>query len=259
VRLLPLPSSAATAPLWDFYYLSRRSIPARNLLVVAYMMLPEIVALKIIERLPESVQIDDLISAGTFGLMEAVAKFNPVRGIAFRTFATGRIRGAILDELRGIDHVSRLLRTRFKTYEAAKHVLLAELGRPPTRDELIAYLNISPEQFIKMEKAVVIAADLVSAERVIGENDHGDEATVKDGLAAPAWSDPAAAAERRDMVSFILRSLPARFAMFVSFYFIQGERLENMGKRFGLSESRMSQLTGKAIRIARSACAREAA
>src|SRR4051812_31706361 len=105
------PTDAEVAPLWSDY-LHTRSAEARNALVVAYKGLVDRNATQIVSRLPAHVDPDDYVSVGTMGLMKAIAKFDPSRNTRFTTYATQKIRGAVLDELRSIDPIPRLVRVR---------------------------------------------------------------------------------------------------------------------------------------------------
>src|ERR1700722_8837346 len=108
----------------------------RNFLIERYLHLVRYQAERVHIKLPEEVEIDDLFSAGIFGLMDAIAAFDLERGIKFETYSAPRIRGAILDELRAIDWVPRLTRSRIHKIEFTKGHLVAELGREPTADEI---------------------------------------------------------------------------------------------------------------------------
>src|SRR5262245_33840377 len=122
----------------------------RNHLVERYLPLVKYNAERIWSRLPEGVELDDLISAGVFGLMDAIDAFDLERGVKFETYCVPRIRGAMLDELRTMDWVPRLVRSKASRLEEARKALEVEKGRPPQADELATYLGVSLEELQKM-------------------------------------------------------------------------------------------------------------
>src|SRR6266849_5874426 len=115
----------------------------RNHLVERYLPLVKYNAERIWQRLPEGVDLDDLISAGVFGLMDAIDAFDLSRGVKFETYCVPRIRGAMLDELRTMDWVQRLVRSKASKLNEAVKTLEAEHGRAPTEVELSAHMSIS--------------------------------------------------------------------------------------------------------------------
>src|ERR1700735_221222 len=122
----------------------------RNQLVERYLPLVKYNAERIWQRLPEGVDLDDLISAGVFGLMDAIDAFDLTRGVKFETYCVPRIRGAMLDELRTMDWVPRLVRSKASKMEEARKTLEAALGRPPRPDEMAGRLGVPVEDFNKM-------------------------------------------------------------------------------------------------------------
>src|SRR5436190_19215332 len=135
--------------LWRDYR-AEPSIELRNQLVELYLSLVKYNAERIWARLPEGVDLDDLISAGVFGLMDAIDAFDLDRGVKFETYCVPRIRCAMLDELRTMDWVPRLVRSKHTKLEETRKTLEAELGRPPTRDEMSSKLGVSLQEFAKM-------------------------------------------------------------------------------------------------------------
>src|SRR5712672_4163751 len=127
--------------------------PLRNRLVERYLPLVKYNGERIWSRLPEGVDLDDLISAGIFGLMDAINAFDMSRGVKFETYCVPRIRGAMLDELRTMDWVPRLVRSKASRMEEARKSLEASLGRPPRPDEMAERLGISVEEMHKLHGA----------------------------------------------------------------------------------------------------------
>src|SRR3982751_2548006 len=132
--------------LWRDYRVEP-TLDRRNRLVEHYLPLVKYNAERIWSRLPDGVELDDLISAGVFGLMDAIDAFDLTRGVKFETYCVPRIRGAMLDELRTMDWVPRLVRSKASKMEEARKSLEAELGRPPNADEMATRLGVSLEDY----------------------------------------------------------------------------------------------------------------
>src|SRR5580765_3554102 len=120
------------AQIWQAFKADPSNQDLRNRLVEMYLPLVKYNAARIWSRLPEGVELDDLISAGVFGLMDAIDAFDLERGVKFETYCVPRIRGAMLDELRTMDWVPRLVRSKASKLEEARKTLEVEHGRPPT-------------------------------------------------------------------------------------------------------------------------------
>src|SRR5206468_2334521 len=155
----PLPSSGRMpmavqvetdiAQVW-LAYRAEPTVELRNQLVENYLPLVKYNAEGIWSRLPDGVELDDLISAGVFGLMDAIDAFDLGRGVKFETYCVPRIRGAMLDELRTMDWVPRLVRSKASKMEEARKSLEAELGRPPNADEMAAKLGVTIDEYQAM-------------------------------------------------------------------------------------------------------------
>src|SRR5437588_2028184 len=137
------------AQVWQTYR-AEPTVELRNQLVENYLPLVKYNAERIWSRLPDGVDLDDLISAGVFGLLDAIDAFDLERGVKFETYCVPRIRGAMLDELRTMDWVPRLVRSKASKMEEARKSLEAALGRPPRPDEMAAKLGVSLEELNKM-------------------------------------------------------------------------------------------------------------
>src|SRR6201987_4585260 len=135
--------------VWQTYQ-REKSVELRNRLVERYLPLVKYNAERIWSRLPDGVELDDLISAGVFGLMDAIDAFDLSRGVKFETYCVPRIRGAMLDELRTMDWVPRLVRSKATKMEEARKELEARHGRPPTDVELAEHLGLAMDEFEKM-------------------------------------------------------------------------------------------------------------
>src|SRR5258707_15698221 len=151
-------------------YKKTRTEALRNILMENYLHLVRYNAERIHAKLPDEVELDDLMSAGIFGLMDAIAAFDLERGIKFETYSASRIRGAILDELRSMDWVPRLVRSRAHKLDNASKQLEVELGRSPTNEEVATRLAVPMSEFEKMAKDAS-AVGLVSLSRKWFETD----------------------------------------------------------------------------------------
>ena len=138
----------------------------RNRLIERYFPLVKYNAERVWAKLPEGVDLNDLISAGVFGLMDAIEAFDLERGVKFETYCVPRIRGAMLDELRTMDWVPRLVRSKASKLEAARKKVEAEVGRPPKDEEIAAKMDLSPTEFDKL-KSDANAVNLVSLEQEV--------------------------------------------------------------------------------------------
>ena len=155
--------------IWEQFHKSHDDY-FRNLLMEHYRNLVRYCAERLHSKLPDKVELDDLISAGIFGLMDAIDAFDLSRGVKFETYCAPRIRGSILDELRAMDWVPRLVRSRASKLEAATRSLEAELGRTPSSDELANILRLNRHEFSKLIHDAT-AVSLVSLSRKYYETD----------------------------------------------------------------------------------------
>ena len=142
----------------------------RNLLMEHYRHIVKYTAERLHNKLPDKVEVDDLISAGIFGLMDALDAFDPSRGVKFETYCSPRIRGSILDELRNMDWVPRLVRARASQLTKAMRSLETNLGRKPTEKETADKLNLDMAEFIRLQRDAN-AVSLVSLNTKYNESD----------------------------------------------------------------------------------------
>src|SRR5437868_11962727 len=136
--------------VWKRYKADLNNQELRNLLVEQYLPVVKYNGERIWARLPDGVELDDLISAGVFGLMDAIDAFDMTRGVKFETYCVPRIRGAMLDELRTMDWVPRLVRSKASKLNEAVKTLEARTGKQATIQELSAHMQLSVEECEKM-------------------------------------------------------------------------------------------------------------
>jgi RNA polymerase sigma factor for flagellar operon FliA len=224
---------------WDAWHASQE-VTAREWLVVHYASLVKFVAGRLAAGLPKSVDTGDLVSAGVFGLMNAIDKFDPSQGFKFETYAVPRIRGAILDGLRALDWVPRSVRSRSRSVQDAIAQLEHELGRTPTDEEIASELKITVEELEKW------LADIAAGS--VGPLDHVamDNAPVE----ADAHLQPGRAMEEgelRDAMRSEISRLPEREQAILILYYEDGLTLAEIGDALGVTESRVSQIHTKAV------------
>ncbi len=224
---------------WDAWYASQEAT-ARDWLVVHYASLVKFVAGRLAAGLPKSVDTGDLVSAGVFGLMNAIDKFDPANGAKFETYAIPRIRGAILDGLRALDWVPRSVRSRSRSVQDAIALLEHQLGRTPTDEEIAAELKITVEELEKW------LADIAAGS--VGPLDH----VAMDNTAAEADAQiqPGRAMEEgelRDAMRAEISKLPEREQAILILYYEDGLTLSEIGDALGVTESRISQIHTKAV------------
>jgi RNA polymerase sigma factor for flagellar operon FliA len=213
----------------------------RNQLMEHYLPLVKYNAERIYAKLPDEVDIDDLMSAGIFGLMDAIDAFDLERGVKFETYCAPRIRGAILDELRSMDWVPRLVRSRSSQVEQARRSLQMELGRKPTDDELCKKMGVDDEEFAKIRKDAG-AVGVVSLSRKWFETDSNKDVREIDVLKDAKQVNPFKAVQKRDLKDLITKGLSRAERLIVILYYYEEMTMKEIGVTLDLSESRVSQM-----------------
>ncbi|WP_442860866.1 FliA/WhiG family RNA polymerase sigma factor [Amycolatopsis sp. CA-230715] len=219
----------------------------RDRLVLHYAPLVKYVAGRVGTGLPTHVDVGDLVQSGIFGLVDAIEKFDPERGLRFETYAMQRIRGAILDDLRSQDWVPRVVRSRAREAERALERLGARLHRTPTDAELAAELDISLDDLRDLYgqlqlTSVVALEDLVAVGKESG--------SLVDTLPDDDAVDPVAALvdqDNRRQLAEAIAQLTERDRIVVSLYYFESLTLAEIGKVLGVTESRVSQLHTRAV------------
>jgi RNA polymerase sigma factor for flagellar operon FliA len=226
--------------LWRDY----RSAPTdglRNRLVELYLPLVKYNAERIWARLPDGVELDDLISAGVFGLMDAIEAFDLERGVKFETYCVPRIRGAMLDELRTMDWVPRLVRSKQSKVDAAAKQLETALGRKPTHEELSQKLGVPMDQ-IQAYVSEASAVNLVSLNKKWYETDSYKDVREIDILEDKKAEDPTCRLQNRDLMKLVTRGLNRNERLIVILYYYEEMTMKEIGATLNLSESRVSQM-----------------
>lgn len=222
-------------------YQAAPSDELRNKLMEHYGQVVRYVGDRIAAKLPDEVDVDDLISAGNFGLMRAIDAFDLDRGVKFETYCTPRIRGAILDELRSMDWVPRLVRYRAQRLTKTIRALESEFGRPPTEDEIAGRMNLPAAEFNKLVRDAH-AISQVSISRSFTDSDSNREVAEIDVLPDEQSIDPVVEAQKRDIRDAITRELGRAERLIVVLYYDEGMTMKEIGATLDLSESRVSQM-----------------
>ncbi len=226
--------------LWREYK-SSKSPTLRNELMEAYLPLVKYTAERIAAKLPDEVDVNDLMSAGIFGMIDAIEAFDLERGVKFETYCSPRIRGAILDELRTMDWVPRLVRSRAHKLENATKALESQLGRLPTDDEVAHRLGVSREEFDKLLRDAT-AVSLVSLSRRFYETDSSKDVCELDVLEDRRGCDPITEIQRRDLRDLVTRGLTRVERLILILYYYEEMTMKEIGATLDLSESRVSQM-----------------
>lgn len=226
--------------LW-LSYQQLATIDLRNRLMEHYLPLVKYNAERIWARLPEGVELDDLISAGVFGLMDAIEAFDMTRGVKFETYCVPRIRGAMLDELRCMDWVPRLVRSRASKLDVARKELEVALGRPPQDDELAVKLGVSSAEYERLV-ADANAVGLVSLNKKWYETDGYKDVREIDILEDKKSEDPTNRLQKKDLMRLVTKGLNRNERLIIILYYYEEMTMKEIGLTLDLSESRVSQM-----------------
>jgi len=230
--------------LWESYT-KTKTAELREELIVEYAPLVKIIAGRLSMYLGYNVEYEDLVSYGIFGLIDAIDKFDYGKGIKFETYASLRIRGAILDQIRKMDWIPRTLRQKQKRMDAALSKLEKELGRPATDEEVAAELGISVDEFYSWEGQSQ-ASGLISLDECL---EQGTE--VRTDASQPArFHSPEEVVEKEELkriLEEVLQILTEKEKKVVLLYYYEELTLKEISAIMEVSESRISQLHTKAL------------
>lgn len=234
--------------LWEAY---RRSPEPRlkDEIVKRYLPLVRYVAGRMSLKPPPGLDFEDILSFGVLGLLDAVERFEPDRGFCFQTFAVPRIRGAILDELRRFDWISRSGREKLQKFERTLEQIAKTKGS--TDDASLMSAMEMDEKSYKDLLDIASRSYVVSLDDVLALED-GElqrEDTLEDG--SPSALDLLEQTEEVEQVLLALKRLPERECLLLSLYYYEGLTLKEIGKVLGVTESRVSQLHGRALSLLR--------
>jgi RNA polymerase sigma factor for flagellar operon FliA len=220
----------------------------REQLIQDYASLVRFVAQRISSRLPSNVDIEDLISSGVIGLMDAIDKYDPTRENKFKTYAEFRIRGAILDELRGQDWVPRSARDKAKIIDRATQELEQRLGRKPSEDEVADHLGMALDEYQDMESKVNNTV-LLSIDELGGPS-QSDRRSLLDSIENTNSKNPFVHLKNQaasDLLKRNIDDLPDKQKLVLQLYYYEELNLKEIGRILEVTESRVSQLHTQAV------------
>jgi RNA polymerase sigma factor for flagellar operon FliA len=226
--------------IWEQFYKTHDDC-YRNLLMEHYRDLVKYCAERLHSKLPDKVDLDDLISAGIFGLMDAINAFDPARGVKFETYCAPRIKGSILDELRSMDWVPRLVRARAHQLAKVKHSLEMHLGRKPIEEEIAEELNMDIEEFNRLRRDAS-AVSLVSLNSKCSDNDSEKDVCEIDVIKDKKSESPLLEAQKRDLKNLLTKGLTRAERLIIVLYYYEEMTMKEIGATLDLSESRVSQM-----------------
>lgn len=235
--------------LWADYKLNGSQL-AKDKLLAEYTPLVRYTAQRMAVNLPKSVELGDLIGAGVMGLIRAVETFDPGLGFKFETYATHKVRGAILDDLRALDWVPRSVRQKSRRLQQAYGELEQDLGRMPYDDEVAERLGVGMAEFESMLSEVA-PTTIVSLEEMMP--DHGGDSrsmTLLDTVEDPNGINPLhelGLQETKRILAEAIAELPEKEKLVIALYHYEELTLKEIGEVLGITESRVSQIHSKAM------------
>jgi RNA polymerase sigma factor FliA len=221
----------------------------RSALIVEYAPLVKLLANRLAMRVPPSVSLDDLISAGIMGLLDAVDRFDPSRAVQFKTYAEFRIRGAMLDELRNLDWVPRSTRKKIHDMERAVVAVESKTGRPANDHEIAHQMGVDLDAYygiLNMARGI----ELLSLDGYIKDDRNDTESKKSFKNLIQGDDDPSSHvmfSELRSVVAKAIRALSKKEQMVISLYYYDELTLKEIGNVMGLTESRISQIHTMAV------------
>ena len=234
--------------LWEQY--ARDKDPfIREVIAEKYAPLVKYVAGKVAIGLPHNIEFEDLIGYGVFGLLDSIDKYEPSRGIKFKTYAVTRIRGAIYDELRSIDWVPRSVRQKAKELEKLIGTMENRLGRSVDDEEIANELGVPIDEFHELLMKIS-GSSVLSLSDVWYLGDDNDKISVADTIESPLSLNPDVQVEREEIQRIIydvIINLPEKEKKVLILYYYEDLTLKEIGKVLEVTESRVSQLHTKAI------------
>lgn len=233
--------------LWSEYK-KTHSQAIRDAFIRQYIPLIKYVAGKVAVGMPASVEFDDLVSFGQFGLLDAINKFDPDKNVKFKTYAVTRIRGAIFDELRSIDWVPRSVRQKSREIEEAIVRLESKLGRTVSDTEIAAAMGVSDSEF-QQTILKVSGTSILSLSDVWYSGDDSENVYIGDSIESPSSLNPDVIVERDEIKRVIVESihdLPEKEKMVIVLYYYEDLTFKEIGQVLNVSESRISQLHTRA-------------
>lgn len=221
----------------------------RQTLLNKFVPLVKNVATRMAMNFPRSVEVSDLVSTGMIGLIEAFGHYDPERGVKFETYAVPRIRGAILDELRALDWVPRSTRAKSREIERCFTALENKLGRPPVKEEMAKYMNVTMDElYISLDD--VSGTSILSLDEVIFREDDNRQVPRIETVIDKKIFSVLGEIEKKELRSFLVVAidrLTAQEKLVVALYYYEELTLKVIGEVMSISESRVSQIHTRAV------------
>lgn len=231
--------------IWD-KYIKTKSPELREQLIIEYANLVNLVAGRMGMYLGYTVEYDDLVGYGIFGLIDAIDKFDLAKNVKFETYASLRIRGSILDQIRKMDWIPRTLRQKQKQMDAACARLEGELGRPANDSEIAEELEISLEEYDNWKNEAQFT-NLVSLDDFL---EQGGDARMDSAGGTSRFDQPEQALEKQELKQMLieaLKTLTEKESSVITLYYYEDMTLKEISRILEVSESRVSQLHTKAL------------
>jgi RNA polymerase sigma factor for flagellar operon FliA len=235
--------AAKVAKLWKTYKKTADQ-GVRNQLIEHYLPLVRNHAERLKAKLPGVVQVDDLTTSGVLGLMDAIEQFDPDRKVKFETFSAIRIRGAMMDELRGLDWVPRLVRQRAKMLTESTAALRAALGRQPSEEEVARHMNVPLDEYRRIADDGR-PANVFSIYGKRPNNAHNTDAEDPEDVANlcdDRSANPLQIAQQKTLKDVLTRGFSRSERLIVVLYYYEQLTMKEIGATLDLSESRVSQM-----------------
>jgi len=218
-------------------------------IIIEYSPMIKYVANRIAMRLPPHVEVDDLISVGVLGLLDAIEKYDPGRGAKFKTYAEFRVRGSILDELRSLDWVPRSVRQKASQMDAVTQRLQGQFGRPPEDEEIAEELGLGMDEFFTAMNDTR-SMPILSLEDLGINKETGEQQNLLDCLIGDSEADPQTQIRLDELKRIIAQgidTLPEKERLMISLYYYEELTMKEIGEVLGITESRVSQIHSKAV------------
>lgn len=231
--------------IWE-QYIQDHAVESRNALVEFYLPLVKFTAERLHARIPNSVERDDLHSAGILGLMDAIEKYDPVRNTKFESYCVPRIEGAILDDIRKRDWVPRLVRARCQTLRNVTQRLHSLYGHYPTDEETADELGMKMDAFYHFQRDAN-ANSLLSLNTDFPDAEGTEKSAGLDLIANPKSRNPFSEVLRRELREYVKKGFSRQEKIVLILYYFKGMTLKEIGKTIGKSEARVCQLHSSII------------
>ena len=229
--------------LWKMYK-KDKDPKLREYFIVKYASMVRYVAGRIAIGMPSSVEFDDLVGYGVFGLLDAIEKYDSSKKVKFSTYAVSRIRGAIFDELRSIDWVPRSVRQKAREIEDTIASVEGKLGRAATNEEIADSMNMSMTDYNQL-LLKVSSTTLLSLADTRYKSDSSDKLSLGDSIEAPSSMNPDIVVEKEAIKKIIIDAicqLPEREKQVLIMYYYENMTLREIGEVLNVTESRVSQI-----------------